>query len=157
MNIYIYINIKDINFKLLYIIFQIFPNTLQFIAAMTTPGGGNSDISPRLKRHFAIFNVISPSRSVIDHIFRTIALNHFNTGRGFEKDISDLVEKLVPATRKIWEVMKQRMLPTPSLSHYMFNLRDLTRIWQGLISIPGKVSKLKLIRMMKIMMELLRN
>ncbi|WAQ93678.1 DYH8-like protein [Mya arenaria] len=90
---------------------------LQFIAAMIHPGGGRNDIPERLKRQFCIFNCTLPSNNSIDKIFGIIGCGYFCPTR-FEPEV--------------------KMLPTPAKFHYIFNLRDLSRIWEGMLKVKGE-------------------
>jgi len=113
---------------------------LQFLAAMCHPGGGRNDIPERLKRHFFILNCTLPSNNAVDHIFSSIG-KYFCIERNFSNDIIDLVEKSVSATRILWQIVKEKFLPTPAKSHYIFNLRDLSRIWEGIIQIDSNMNE----------------
>eukprot|EP00983_Pelagomonas_calceolata_P045035 1139524-Pelagomonas_calceolata.AAC.19 len=51
--------------------------------------------------------------------------------RYFNEEIQGINQSLLAATIQIYNTIRNEMLPTPSKSHYTFNLRDLSKVVQG--------------------------
>ena len=104
----------------------------QYLAAMNTPGGGKNDIPNRLKRHFAVFNVPLPSVAAINNIFGALVAGRFSADV-FAPEVCAAAEKLVPLTVELWNKVQAKMLPTPAKFHYLFNMRELSKVFQGVV------------------------
>jgi len=102
---------------------------LELITAMGEPGGGRTDITPRIISNFHMLNYTQPNEGVMKTIYGTILDYKFN---GFYDDIKQLTEPLVLATIQIFNVVKASFMPTPQLCHYQFNMRDISKVFLGL-------------------------
>jgi len=112
---------------------------LTFLAAAPLPGGGRNDIPQRLKGHYITVNLNLPAWDQLDMIFGTIVRGHYAASRGFSEEVCGIASKLVVATRRLWQATKTKMLPTPAKFHYMFNLRDLSKITEGFVKCGADV------------------
>jgi dynein heavy chain len=57
---------------------------------------------------------------------------HFRRQKGeFPPDVFSMVGQIVSATLEIYRAALRVLLPTPSKSHYIFNLRDFARVILG--------------------------
>lgn len=103
-----------------------------YVGAMNQPGGGKNDIPNRLKRQFAIFNVPLPQTSSINSIFGALVEGRFDS-ESFGDGVVSVACKLVPMTISLWTKIQIKMLPTPAKFHYLFNMRELSKVFQGVI------------------------
>ena len=51
----------------------------------------------------------------------------------FEEDVKPLGDLMTHATLEIYHHVVAQLLPTPSKIHYLFNLRDISKVFQGLL------------------------
>jgi dynein heavy chain len=104
---------------------------ISFICAMGHPGGGRNPITARFSRHFNLFNYIEMDHPSLQKIFTTILGKFFMK---FPEDIANLSGSIVDASISIYDTIRIELLPTPNKSHYTFNLRDLSKVVQGILS-----------------------
>ena len=46
----------------------------------------------------------------------------------FNQAVVDVAQKLVPLTVTLWNKVSAKMLPTPAKFHYLFNMRELSKV-----------------------------
>eukprot|EP00210_Caulerpa_lentillifera_P005286 g5050.t1 len=103
----------------------------QVIGAMGPPGGARSAVDPRFMSNFNVFNIQFPSRESLNRIYTSMLGNHLES---FPSSMNKLTEQIVYSTIEVYEAIMEVLPPTPSRFHYIFNLRDLSRIFEGLLS-----------------------
>jgi dynein heavy chain, axonemal len=111
---------------------KIVPNYVQdfqLLSAMGKPGGGRAEISNRIVSKFHLINYTTPSETNMKRIYETIGAFKFQT---FDEEIKNLSEPLAIATINVFNVVQEQFLPTPAKSHYVFNMRDVSKVFQGL-------------------------
>lgn len=104
---------------------------LSLICAMGPPGGGKNPVTSRFTRHFNILNLIDMENASLQRIFTTILGGFLSK---FPSEISKRTESIVDASIVIYNTIRAELLPTPAKSHYTFNLRDMSKVIQGVLN-----------------------
>jgi dynein heavy chain len=102
----------------------------QFVGCTTPAAAGNNRVDPRVITLFSVFNVTSPSRDATEKIYTQILERHADE---FIDDIKAVVPKITQATMSLYYQIIEKLPRTPVKFHYIFNLRDLSRIYEGLL------------------------
>ncbi len=106
-------------------------------AACAPPGGGRNPVTPRFIRHFSKFCVPTANERTLASIFNQITNGFF--AEGFSKPVQKAAQNVVAAAVEIYARMSTDLLPTPAKSHYIFNLRDLSKCIQGVLQADSSV------------------
>ncbi|TRY86535.1 hypothetical protein DNTS_031645, partial [Danionella cerebrum] len=103
---------------------------LFLLAAMGPPGGGRTHISERLQSRFNLINMTFPTESQIKRIYGIMISQKLQE---FEEEVKPIGVVLTQATLELYHAITARFLPTPAKIHYLFNLRDISKVFQGLL------------------------
>lgn len=144
---------------------------MMLIGAMGPPGGGRNTISNRLTSSFSMINLTFPEETQISYIFNTMLNQHMKPFEEYIRNISTVINVLRRTARRHWNLnvvntralfvlpslgygltemtitlynaVVANLLPTPTKMHYLFNLRDISKVRGIFIKC---VTYLKLIR-----------
>ena len=132
-----------------------------FVGAMGPPGGGRNPITPRFSRHFNYISFTELEDSSKFTIFSTIVASWLGSFANAETLVSykitppynntsvlslshththtlslSQIPQIVHSTTAMYNTITTELLPTPAKSHYTFNLRDLSKVFQGMLMMP---------------------
>ncbi len=115
-----------------------------FVSACAPPGGGRNAVTPRLFRHFNMIWLPDVPQRSMEHIFSSILKGFLST---FPKNLNfeSLAPMIVKASVEVYLKIKNELLPTPTKCHYTFNLRDLSKVIQGMLQVNPDFIKEKTI------------
>lgn len=106
------------------------------IAGMGPPGGARNNVDPRFVSLFNVFEIQFPATENLHTIFQSILVGHV---AALSDDIKTASGLLTGITLDVYAHIIEKLPATPSRFHYIFNLRDLSRVFEGLMrSTPDK-------------------
>ncbi|CAH2045643.1 unnamed protein product, partial [Iphiclides podalirius] len=112
-----------------------------FVSCMN-PTAGSFTIDSRLQRHFCTFAVSFPALEACYHIYKQILSQHLASPHNkFGVSLQRYADTLVNTALALHNKLSSTFLPTAVKFHYIFNLRDLSNIFQGILFTTGDVIK----------------
>uniref|UniRef100_A0A5G2QUI5 Dynein axonemal heavy chain 17 n=1 Tax=Sus scrofa TaxID=9823 RepID=A0A5G2QUI5_PIG len=114
----------------------------QYVACMN-PTSGSFTIDPRLQRHFCVFAVSFPGQEALVTIYSSILAQHLAL-RSASMAVQRMSSQLVASALALHQKVTATFLPTAIKFHYVFNLRDLSNIFQGLLFSTTEILKIPL-------------
>ncbi|GCC26775.1 hypothetical protein chiPu_0005195 [Chiloscyllium punctatum] len=106
-------------------------HNVQYVSCMN-PTAGSFTINPRLQRHFCVFALSFPGVDALATIYSTILSQHLKLGN-FAGPLQKSTQQLINLALALHQKVASTFLPTAIKFHYIFNLRDLSNIFQGIL------------------------
>lgn len=104
---------------------------VQYVSCMN-PTAGSFTINPRLQRHFSVFALSFPGTDALSTIYSTILNQHLKVGN-FPAALQKTTQQVINLALSLHQKVTSTFLPTAIKFHYIFNLRDLSNIFQGIL------------------------
>ncbi|KAL6475225.1 hypothetical protein MHYP_G00162650 [Metynnis hypsauchen] len=114
-------------------------HNVQYVSCMN-PTAGSFTINPRLQRHFSVFALSFPGVDALNTIYCSILGQHLS-GEGFGATVQKSGPQLVQLALAFHQRVTATFLPTAIKFHYIFNLRDLSNIFQGILFCKSECMK----------------
>jgi dynein heavy chain len=113
---------------------------VSMIIAGGPPIGGRSKLTTRFTRHYTQLCIPQAGKEILISIFENI-LKGFTSEERFSDEVKKLSLDVTLSTIDIYEIVCKTMKPIPAKFHYSFNLRDVSKVFQGLLMVKNKSVK----------------
>ena len=100
------------------------------LMACMNPTAGSFTIQPRLQRQFACFSCQLPKESSLQTIYGSILAAHLSD---FDQDTQDISHAVSNCAVALQAGVAGTFLPSAVKFHYLFNLRDISNVFGGLL------------------------
>ncbi|XP_017781324.1 PREDICTED: dynein heavy chain 10, axonemal [Nicrophorus vespilloides] len=106
---------------------------ISYFAAMGVAGGGRNEVDARFMSMFTVLNLAFPADSTLFHVYSSILNGHLSI---FEEEVQ-IGSRIIEMTLELYKITIVELPPTPNKFHYIFNMRDLSRIVAGMcVTVP---------------------
>jgi dynein heavy chain len=106
-----------------------------FMCTMGPPSLGRNMLTMRFLRHFFVLYTEPFDQSSLTTIFSSILDWYFkNLNPKLPNNIMNLKDNIIESTIEVYGKIKtsKELFPIPSKSHYSYNMRDISKIFQGM-------------------------
>jgi|TARA_B110000977_G_scaffold201791_1_gene298690 dynein heavy chain len=100
---------------------------------MGPPGGGRNHVTNRYLRHYSLVCATAFSDHAMTKIFGALC-EWWVRKQEIPLPVARHQTSLVAATIDLYRTVQRELLPTPTKSHYTFNLRDVSKVFQMITS-----------------------
>ncbi|XP_057306686.1 dynein axonemal heavy chain 6-like [Hydractinia symbiolongicarpus] len=117
-------------------------NVTVLASCSVKPGEGKKMLNQRLIQKFNTLCLPLPSSQALHHIYHTQLSRHIDS-IAFSTEVRSLCTEIVSTVLAIYHEISVTLKPTPVKSHYLFNLRDISKIINGLLNAHPSVIKIR--------------
>jgi dynein heavy chain len=109
---------------------QVLDSTLVICAA--PPSGGRAVLTERFSTHFNVICMPQASPQILAKIFSSM-LDGFLKANNYSEGVLACSLPIIDSSIEIYSKISEELRATPAKFHYMFNLRDVSKVIQGIL------------------------
>lgn len=103
---------------------------------MTTADGNKNYVDPRFLSRFSIVNLVLSDDTTMKNVFKSILKGYLEP---FSESIKSAIDSVVNMSINLFKTISTELPTTPCNYHYVFNMKDLSRVYAGLSCISPTI------------------